>query len=568
MKKCGLYVRVSTERQAMIRDGSLDTQESRLRAYVSCRSTAQESWEIADVYREEGASGKDTNRPQIQRLLADVEAGRISVILCTKIDRVTRSLLDFFSMFSLFQRKGVEFISIDESFDTSTATGRAMLKIILVFAELERERTSERTREKMAWRAEEGLWNGGQVLGYDIDPENKGVLIPSALESQIVRFLFETYLETGSVREAARRANARGWRTKSFKSRRGRSHVGEPFTKSSVVQSLRNPVYIGKVQHKGRQFQARHQAIVEMDLWNKVQSKLGRSLKMQRRYGRGPSHVFRLKSLVRCGQCGSYMTPYFGKCGDRVHHYYKCTRMGDGSDRCTMRLVRADALEDVVLERLKRISGSPELAAQIVSNSNGVAQREADRLRQERDRLLREKSNLDDRSRHILDVVSSGHRTESLLKELEQLDKRQAELKAALQDIDAALASFDERLLDPTVLTDGLRRFNGLWSEATEEEQRELMQLQIRWVVFRPDRLEMAIYESMSASGVGSRQEAAEVGKLIVLTGRAFIQRNGLTGSPIATLRAFLSSCAPRGTRAASRSKTPTTCSGRSTGST
>jgi site-specific DNA recombinase len=151
VKRVGAYTRVSTDRQTGP-EGSLTTQEQRIRAWLDSRHD-RSSWQAARFFREEGRSGKDTDRPELQRLLHAVRAGEINVVICTKIDRFTRSLQDFFSLYQTLQDHGAQFISLDEAFDTTTATGKAMLKIALVFAELERERTSERTKETMAARA-------------------------------------------------------------------------------------------------------------------------------------------------------------------------------------------------------------------------------------------------------------------------------------------------------------------------------------------------------------------------------------------------------------------------------
>ena len=154
----------------------------------------------------------NTDRPELQRMLRAVRCGEINVVICTKIDRFTRSLQDFFTLYDALQKSGAQFISLDEAFDTTTATGKAMLKIALVFAELERERTSERTKESMTARAQRGLFNGGRVLGYDLDPENKGVLKVNLEEKALVELIFAKALELGSARKVGY-INDQGYRT-------------------------------------------------------------------------------------------------------------------------------------------------------------------------------------------------------------------------------------------------------------------------------------------------------------------------------------------------------------------
>jgi site-specific DNA recombinase len=175
---CGLYGRVSTARQAEVIDGGLDTQFDLMARRVEWENDSdnENTWVVVDRYREEGFSGKNLERPEFRRIVEDIKAGRVNTVVVQKIDRITRSLRDFFDLWEFFERHGVQFISLHEKFDTTTAVGRAMLKLILVFAELEREQTSERTAATLAYRARQGLRNGGRIYGYDLDPDNKGVL--------------------------------------------------------------------------------------------------------------------------------------------------------------------------------------------------------------------------------------------------------------------------------------------------------------------------------------------------------------------------------------------------------
>lgn len=210
-RSCGLYVRVSTLQQASVEDGSLDAQTSHLHRYVDFENRSGKTpWRVEDVYREEGRSGKDLKRPEFERMMHDVYAGRINTVVIWKIDRLTRSLADFCKVWDIFEERGVELVSLNEKFDTATAIGRAMLKIILVFAELEREQTSERTAMAMDYRATQGLWNGGRVIGYEPDSESKGGLrvVPECAE--VVRLAFEICRERRSAGATTRELNTRG----------------------------------------------------------------------------------------------------------------------------------------------------------------------------------------------------------------------------------------------------------------------------------------------------------------------------------------------------------------------
>ena len=174
MKKCGLHLRVSTDQQAEVKEGSLKSQQIRLEALTKSKSTELEEWKAVQIYREEGYSGKNLNRPQMQLLINDILNNKINTVICTKIDRITRSLLDFYYLYQIFQKHNVDFICLDDNVDTSTTMGRMALKMVLIFAELERELISERTRTCLMTRSLSGLWNKGPILGYDIDINNPG----------------------------------------------------------------------------------------------------------------------------------------------------------------------------------------------------------------------------------------------------------------------------------------------------------------------------------------------------------------------------------------------------------
>ncbi len=272
MKRCAIYARVSTADQAQVKDGSLDTQLDLLQDAVKLRRrTGDEEWRVVGRYREEGESGKNTDRPQYQKLLADVDAGKVDTVVCTKIDRITRSLPDFYRLLETLEQRGASFISLAENLDTSTATGRAVMKILLVIAELEREQTSERTTEKLAWRARKGLANGGQILGYDVDPDNPGIPTVNAQEKQLVGLIYETYLKEKSYRRTAEIINRKGYRSKSYVSRRGKIQPGKAFATMSIKRILLNPFYKGQITHKGAVYDGQHEPIIAAALWERVQ---------------------------------------------------------------------------------------------------------------------------------------------------------------------------------------------------------------------------------------------------------------------------------------------------------
>lgn len=427
-------------------------QEARLRALVNSKPP-KPRWSVTDVYREEGRSGKDLDRPELQRLLADVRRGRINTVLVVRIDRITRSLQDFFELHKTFKNHGADFISIDEHFDTTTATGRAMLKISLVFAELERERTSERTKEAMSERAKRGLWNGGQLVGYRIDADEPGVLKVDPDQKVIVDLIFAKYLELGSARKVAAHMNECGYRAPSFTSRRGKVQGAREFISTTIDQIVSNVAYLGLIRYKDREpVPGRHQPIVDKETFDAVQALRRKNTLTRRNAVHKTAHVFSLEGLVRCGGCGMAMTPHWALSRGERYFYYRCVReMHRGKDACTVKSVSAPDLEKMVLDRISQLAGD-EAAVKAILDSHGhikatqTAPLEAqlDGLRRELKRVVAEGEALTT----ALAQGSSGRTPVFVLDRLTALDERRRQLQAETYQLEFRLQDLDRRVDD------------------------------------------------------------------------------------------------------------------------
>ncbi|MGC9977028.1 MAG: recombinase family protein [Syntrophales bacterium] len=327
------------------------------------------SWKNYAVYREEGFSGKDLKRPSFQRMIADIQRGKINTVIVKKIDRLSRSIVDFENVYKMFDDSGVDLISIQENFDTSTAIGRSVIRIVLIFAQLEREQTSERTIDVMAYRAKQGLFNGGYPrLGYDIDYENK-CLIPNESEIWSAKEIFTTYIRLGSLSKTARELNDKGYRLKSWTTRAGQKRGGERFQKNSVSRILNDPIYIGKVKYKNNIYDGQHQAIISEELFNATQTILQTNNVTKKGY-RQNDNSFYLKGLVRCGSCRSYMAPSFAYSKGKKYFYYRCTADNDRSkSQCRIGSVHARKLEDLVVDELKFLAEDPRIIEGVVENA-------------------------------------------------------------------------------------------------------------------------------------------------------------------------------------------------------
>ncbi len=340
-RKCGLYIRVSTERQA-VEGESLDEEEERLRRFCRVRN-----WRVIKVYREEGKSAKDTNRPAFKELLRGVENGLIDTLVVKKLDRLSRSIVDFEKIYNFLQNHHVDLVSLHENFDTTTAIGRAVVRIVMVFAQLEREQTAERTLDVMEHRAREGLWNGGYPpLGYDL---KDGKLIVNPEEARVVKLIFEKYLEFASYTRVAKWLNEHGYKTKEFISRRGKKQGGSDFTDTYIARVLKHPVYIGKIKYKGKLYEGQHTPIIDEETFNLVQEIIKCNYKRTSSVKRQIKHNFLLEGLLKCGVCGAFMTPTWAKSKGRRYFYYECTtNQHKGRGTCEGGSVRADLIENLV----------------------------------------------------------------------------------------------------------------------------------------------------------------------------------------------------------------------------
>lgn len=283
---------------------SLDAQREACAAFIL--SQRHEGWNLLpEQYDDGGFSGGNMNRPAMQQLLADVETGKVDVIVVYKVDRLTRSLADFAKIVEVLDAKGASFVSVTQAFNTTTSMGRLTLNVLLSFAQFEREVTGERIRDKIAASKKKGLWMGGPVpLGYEVR-ERK--LVVHEAEAKTVQHLFRRYLEMSSVRELIEVLDREGVRTKMQIRASGPHRGGIPFAKGSLYYLLKNRTYLGEIIHKGDSYPGEHQAIVPKDLWDAVQEKLATNAKAQKLQKRA-RHTSLLAGLLHDG-LGRRMSP-------------------------------------------------------------------------------------------------------------------------------------------------------------------------------------------------------------------------------------------------------------------
>jgi DNA invertase Pin-like site-specific DNA recombinase len=353
--RCAIYTRKSSEEGLDMEFNSLDAQREACEAYVV--SQKAEGWvAIRDRYDDGGFSGGTLDRPALKQLLKDIEDGLIDVIVVYKIDRLSRSLMDFAKLVEVFDRNKVTFVSVTQSFNTTTSMGRLTLNILLSFAQFEREVIGERIRDKFAASRKRGMWMGGFVpMGYDVKDRK---LVVNEAEAKTVRMIFERFVALGSASTLARALQAE----------RVLNKRGKRIDKGFIYKLINNRVYLGEAVHKGVSYPGEHDAIITRELWDAVHAILKESPRKRRTENRSRSEAL-LKGIIFAAN-GTAMTPTFSRKGERLYHYYtsmdlirnRDSRGGEGP----MRLAAA-MVDGAVIAEMRRIIGAPEVAARVIA---------------------------------------------------------------------------------------------------------------------------------------------------------------------------------------------------------
>ena len=352
--RCAIYTRKSSEEGLEQEFNSLHAQREACEAYIA--SQKSEGWALVrDQYDDGGVSGGTLERPGLKQLLADIEDGLVDVVVVYKIDRLSRALMDFSKLVEVFDRNGVTFVSVTQSFNTTTSMGRLTLNILLSFAQFEREVTAERIRDKVKASRMKGMWMGGYVpLGYDVC--NRKLVINEA-EATTVRRAFEGFVEIGSATVLARELRRDGFRNKQ----------GTLIDKGYLYRLLNNRVYRGEAMHKGTAYPGEHEAIIDARLWEQVHDILGESPRKRANNSRTQSPAL-LKGLIFTAN-GAAMTPSSTKKGSRRYSYYVSTdvlKNREIDEQVPSRLA-ADTVESAVVQEIRRVLRTPETTAQVIA---------------------------------------------------------------------------------------------------------------------------------------------------------------------------------------------------------
>lgn len=370
--RCAVYTRKSTEEGLDQDFNSLDAQREACGAYIL--SQRHEGWvAVPDIYDDGGYSGGTMERPALKALLADIERGKVDVIVVYKVDRLTRSLADFAKIVEVLDARGASFVSVTQSFNTTSSMGRLTLNVLLSFAQFEREVTSERIRDKIAASKAKGMWMGGPPpLGYDV-VERK--LVVNEIEAATVRHIFERYLKLGSGRNLVAELERVGIRSKRRLSKSGEHQGARPISRGALYAMLQNRLYAGEIVHKGARYPGQHEAIIDPALFEQVQTLLAAQRECHRRRENAQERSLLAGKLW--DHHGRRMSPSHAAKGSRRYRYYVSQNDGEASKEPVLRVSAPDLenrlielLFDMIARRREEIVGDGQLTGRAIERLN------------------------------------------------------------------------------------------------------------------------------------------------------------------------------------------------------
>lgn len=483
--RCAVYTRKSVSEGLEKDFNTLVAQREAGENYI--RSQKQEGWIVVDKHYDDGGfSGGNMERPALRELFDDIENGRIDIVVVYKVDRLSRSLMDFAKIIELFEKHNVSFVSVTQHFNTKDSMGRLTLNILLSFAQFERELISERTRDKMSAARRKGKWVGGvPILGYDISPDGSGLVVNRA-EAESVRTIFDTYLDTRSVLRTLEILEEKNIRMKSWRTVGGKMHVGKAFTKSTLYYLLKNTAYIGKIRYKGEIYLAEHEAIIDAEVFEKTAERMSSNFRERTTAKVRTKTEGLLSGILYCGHCNRPMTnKYTRKGGSKTYRYYVCQNaVQKGWKSCPYPSLPAAAIEDFVVGEISGISADEKLSAEVVGNfTKSVRAELADSVAREN---ALEKALSEIRVR--LADCTDRPKTEDLLREeirhseaLEICRKRTETLGEKCSKSEAEL----KRIFG---------NFDGIWANLNFKEKYELLGLLVEKVVYFGEKGEISVF--------------------------------------------------------------------------
>lgn len=509
--KIGAYIRVSTDKQVQIFEGSLDTQKFRMVEFVKNRNRESKHWgDIVEFYIEEGLSAGTVNRPEYQRMMTDIRKGNVDLVLVHDISRLNRSTHDFQILLKELERYGASYLSMKEQFDTTTPAGRLMMNMVVNMAQFEREQTSERVSINCHSRAVRGLVNGARsILGYDRHPEKNSVLVVNQEEAKDVRFIFETFLEQGSTFKALKIINEQKISPKIAVSEAAKGIEKEQWSHTALKVMLSNVAYIGlkevnkKNKNEDQEFlkpwqrfqvvKASWPGIVPKMLFDQVQKVLEENAVLERRrMSEAEFRIFLFSQRLYCSECGSRLHGHSAHGRDGVYRHY--THAGKVEDmRCSFKRVRADKIEEIVVKHLTTTILQAGYLEKIEVGLAESIKAEPKELKERASKIQKAIAELDSE-------ISSTFRMQSRLKDgtaavqlaadrLEELAQKRKELHLQLLEVRARAEGAMEVRDVVSGIQDRILEFKKGFSKATPAVKRRLIRKVLGNLFYAPGKI-------------------------------------------------------------------------------
>ncbi len=521
MRKVALYCRVSTDEQAKNKEGSITSQVQRLQMKVNEKNSYENGqWgKVVGIYKDEAYSGKNTDRPEFQRMLTDVKTQRVNTILITELSRLSRSVTDFLSFIEELEDHGCDFICPQYDFDTTSPAGKVFMTIIMALAQFERELTAERIRNNFHARALRGLSNGGvPFLGYDRDPTQSGQLLVNTHEGVIVKKIFDLYLEGKSLSESAKYLNEENIKNKSWISKDGKACGGQPFRATSVLRTLTNYAYIGKREVNKRNkklvseslkteeqytlVDSSWKAIIDPETFQKAQTKLNINKKVKK-----PMNFdFCYSGIMVCDECGAPLSGKTGTGRNRIYFYYGHNR----KTSCKVQRYDAEALEKVLRRQLFTLINNEAMGKQFIQALSEQVQgssKISEALLKKTQEDIGKRHSENERLINLMADHAEAQGLDALLGRIKKNEAEILELKAQLSKLEEQrIIEAAQPTIDPQFILSGIKKFReDGFRKAKVSKKRAIVQDVIKTIHVHPDnviRIDFWTSESQSSVAV------------------------------------------------------------------
>jgi site-specific DNA recombinase len=486
---CAIYTRKSHEEGLEQEFNSLDAQRESAEAYIESQKLL--GWKaLPDRYDDGGYSGGTMERPALQRLLADIDAGKVDVIVVYKIDRLSRALLDFTKMIDMFNDREVCFVSVTQQISTTDSTGRMMLNVLMTFAQYEREVIAERIRDKVAAAKRRGKYCGGvPILGYDVDRESKKIVV-NPEEAKVVQYIFRRFIQLGSAKNMGRELNEQGYRTKSWTTKKGKVRKGVRWNTGHIYRLLNNRVYIGEIVHKSESYPGEHEAIIDRKTWDKVQAVLADNKPVKVSMAR-TKMVAPLKGVIRCGHCGCAMGPTYSRRKNRQYTYYICQKDAKRTvSRCPIKRVPAGDIEQAVVEQLSAVFRTPTLVAKTYFTAREIESTEKERLIRQK---LQLEEDLTQARQQAIELMKPGNDQPGKDEALATVNRKAVDLSRQLAGVAARCRAYQDSSITEQDVSEAFSNVETFWKDLFPVERNRLIRLLVEKVEIRETGIDMEL---------------------------------------------------------------------------